>query len=195
MLVLMFPRTALRVPARTMARMTAVRLSSRDGIGALIHPFLTGLTAHPDGVSPPAARHLNEAVLEMVAAALTDGDSAGPVGPQHLPLRVQRFIDDHLSDPDLAPGTVAAAHHISTRYLHKLFEREGETVAGWIRARRLERCRRDLHDAELSHSSVSAIAARWGLYDAARFSKIFRSAYGLSPREYRRLRRPGQWPH
>jgi transcriptional regulator GlxA family with amidase domain len=32
---------------------------------------------------------------------------------------------------------------------------------------------------------VSAIAARWGLIDAAHFSRLFRAAYGLPPAEYR----------
>jgi AraC-like DNA-binding protein len=185
MLVLMCPRAALRVPARTMARMTAVRLSSQDGVGALVRTYLTGLAGQLDSVSPAAVSHLAAAALEMVAAALSDGDSATPIPGGTLLQRVQCFIEDHLSDPDLTPATVAAAHHISARYLHKLFERNGETVAGWIRTRRLERCRQDLSTAELSHFSISTIAARWGVHDAARFSKIFRMAYGVSPREYR----------
>jgi AraC-like DNA-binding protein len=184
-LVLMCPHTALRVPARTMARMTAVRLSSQDGVGALVRPFLTGLAGQLDGVSPAAVSHLAAATLEMLAAALTDGDSAESLRGGTLLHRVQSFIEDHLSDPDLTPSTVAAAHHISARYLHKLFERNGETVAGLIRTRRLERCRRDLSAAELSHCPISMIAARWGLHDAARFSKIFRAVYGVSPRQYR----------
>jgi AraC-like DNA-binding protein len=32
---------------------------------------------------------------------------------------------------------------------------------------------------------VSAIAARWGLIDAAHFGRLFRAAYGLPPAEYR----------
>jgi AraC-like DNA-binding protein len=32
---------------------------------------------------------------------------------------------------------------------------------------------------------VGAIAARWGLIDAAHFSRLFRAAYGLPPGEYR----------
>jgi AraC-like DNA-binding protein len=34
---------------------------------------------------------------------------------------------------------------------------------------------------------VSAVAARWGLTNAAHFSRAFRAAYGVSPVEYRRL--------
>jgi len=34
-------------------------------------------------------------------------------------------------------------------------------------------------------ATVGAIAARWGMLDAPSFSRAFRDAYGLSPREYR----------
>ena len=60
-------------------------------------------------------------------------------------------------------------------------------MAEWIRLRRLERCRRDLLDPALRWQPVSAIAARWGLTDPARFSRMFRSAYGVPRAEYRRL--------
>jgi AraC-like DNA-binding protein len=58
-------------------------------------------------------------------------------------------------------------------------------VAGWIRQRRLERCRQDLLDPALADWSVAAIAARWGLTNAGHFSHMFRVAYGLPPAEYR----------
>ena len=50
---------------------------------------------------------------------------------------------------DLDPEEIARASFISTRYLHKLFEAEGTSVCRWIRASRLERCRRDLLDPAL----------------------------------------------
>jgi hypothetical protein len=50
-------------------------------------------------------------------------------------LTVQAFIQRRLSDADMSPATVAAAHHISLRSLHQLFHDEGLTVAG-IAARR-----------------------------------------------------------
>lgn len=59
-------------------------------------------------------------------------------------------------------------------------------MAAWIRQRRLERCRRDLLDPALADLPVSAVAARWGLMNAAHFSRAFRAAYGLPPTEYRR---------
>ena len=53
------------------------------------------------------------------------------------------FVEQHLGDADLTPAAVAAAHHVSLRQLHRLFETQETTVAAWIRHRRLERCRRD----------------------------------------------------
>ncbi|HET6748267.1 MAG TPA: helix-turn-helix domain-containing protein, partial [Actinomycetes bacterium] len=89
--------------------------------------------------------------------------------------------------PGLAPETIAAAHHVSVRYLYKLFEAQGQGVAGQVRRRRLERCRRDLLDPALQARPVGAIGARWGLPDPASFSRAFRDAYGIPPGEYRAM--------
>ena len=103
-----------------------------------------------------------------------------------LLMRIHAFIEQHLGDCDLAPGPVAAAHYISVRYLYRLFEAQGTTVAAWIRHRRLERCRADLADPALCSAPVSAVAARWGLLDSAHFNRLFKRTYGLPPAEYRR---------
>jgi AraC-like DNA-binding protein len=81
---------------------------------------------------------------------------------------------------------VAAAHHISVRYLHRLFDDEEYGVAGYIRRRRLERCRADLLDPSLAGRSVAATAGRWGFTNAAHFNRLFRKVYGVPPGEYRR---------
>jgi len=101
-------------------------------------------------------------------------------------VRIHAFIEQHLGDCDLAPGPVAAAHYISVRYLYRLFEAQGTTVAAWIRHRRLERCRADLTDPALGSAPVGAVAARWGLPDSAHFNRLFKRTYGLPPAEYRR---------
>ena len=99
---------------------------------------------------------------------------------------VQAFIQQHLGEPWLSPATIAAAHHISLRSLHQLFHDEGLTVAGWIRQRRLEYCRRELSDPALASRPVAAIAARWGFSSASDFSRAFRAVHGLPPAEFRR---------
>jgi AraC-like DNA-binding protein len=67
-----------------------------------------------------------------------------------------------------------------------VFEAEGLRVCDFIRSARLDRCRRDLLDPAFADQPISAIASRWGLPSAPHFSRLFRQAYGCSPREFRR---------
>ena len=100
-------------------------------------------------------------------------------------LRVRTYIEHRLGDPRLDVADIAAAHHVSIRALQKLFESDGQTVTGWIRARRIEHCRKDLANTSLADQPVSSIAAKWGLVDPAHFSRLFKTTYGLPPRDYR----------
>nr|WP_316728251.1 helix-turn-helix transcriptional regulator [Streptomyces sp. 11x1] len=91
---------------------------------------------------------------------------------------------------------IAAAHHISLSYLHRLFQQDspGETVAAWIRAQRLEGARRDLADPALAATPVHTIAARWGMPRPSDFTRAFRWAYGVSPTGYRVRERASRGP-
>ncbi|MQA94396.1 MAG: helix-turn-helix domain-containing protein [Streptosporangiales bacterium] len=62
---------------------------------------------------------------------------------------------------------------------------ERTTVGGWIRHRRLERCRKEMLDPAHRQCPIAAIAVRWGFASAAHFSRAFRDAYGVAPRDYR----------
>ncbi len=191
--VFSFPREMLALPAGLIAGLTAVPVAAAGGAAALTAPLLRQVALDLDTYQPASAARLSAAVMNLVTAAVAErGDQAGSVPPesreQTLLLRIHAFIEQHLGDANLTPGLVAAAHYISVRYLYRLFETQGTTVASWIRQRRLERCRRDLADPILDALPVSAIAARWGLPDAAHFSRLFRRAYGQPPAEYRRLR-------
>jgi AraC-like DNA-binding protein len=190
MLVVLFPHKLLQLPPARLAQLTGVRVSGRHGLGALVPPLLAELGRRLEAGNLAGGIHLSDAILDMFAASFAEqlgcASAAGPEARRRgLLLRIHAFLEDRLDDPELDPAAVAAAHHISVRYLQKLFEEEGETVTGWIRARRLEHCRRDLAEARFAGLPVSSVAARWGLVDAAHFSRLFKAAYGLSPREYR----------
>jgi AraC-like DNA-binding protein len=112
---------------------------------------------------------------------------AGPpptLGDERLEC-VLAYIAAHLADPRLRPATIAAAHFLSVRALHKLFERHHLTVAAHIRRLRLQRCRERLADPADRGRAVSLIAAEWGFRDASTFSRQFRREFGVSPRELR----------
>lgn len=133
------------------------------------------------------ARNLGGAV-EPVTGAAGDrpGEPPAPSAESAEMLRaIQEWIEERLHDPVLSPAAIAAAHHISVRQLYRVFRPAGTTVARYVRARRLENCRRELGDPFLGARRIGAIAARWGLPDAAAFSRAFRAAYGQTPTAYR----------
>jgi AraC-like DNA-binding protein len=192
-LILMFPRELLRLPPAEVARLTAIAMpGDSPGAGKLIPSFLTQVAAVADDAAPHSAIRLAGNVLDLLTTVLAErlealpGDGEAP--SRALLLRMTSFIEEHLADPGLSPQLVADAHHVSLRQVHKLFHASGATVAGWIRQRRLERCHRDLLDPVAAGLPVSAIGARWGYPDPAHFSRLFKSAYGVAPREFRRSR-------
>jgi AraC-like DNA-binding protein len=192
-LVLLVPRRRLRISPDRMAAITACPIPGQGGAGMLLSPFLrkfASLSQPSSTWSPRLTGNIIDLVdtllAERIGAVSTREESSRRV----LMLSIMAFIERELGDPELGAEKIAAAHFISTRYLYKLFQAEDETVASWIRSQRLERCRRDLRDPLLRERSVCAIAARWGYTDAAHFSRAFRTAYGVCPREYRLASQP-----
>jgi AraC-like DNA-binding protein len=187
---LLFPRALLPLAPDQVRRLAAVPMLARQGVGALTSQFLVHLARNLDHLSPTEAARLSTAALDVLAARLAhelDGEDRLPAETRRRALlaRIHAFIQTHLGDPELSPGMIAAAHYISTRYLHKLFQEQGLTVSGWIRQRRLERARRDLGDPALASRPVTAIGRRWGLPNPGHFSHVFKRAYGVTPREFR----------
>ena len=186
--VVRVPRRLLGPHADAIAALTAVPISGRRAAAT----FLGRLAARLDArvVVADEGPTSVSCVLELVRGLYAGADRVA--APTRLRTRaeillgVESYIDAHLGDPDLEPEQIARASFISTRYLHKLFESEGTSVCGWIRATRLERCRRDLRNPRLAHQTILAIATRWGLPGAQNFSRVFRAAYGCSPNEFRR---------
>jgi AraC-like DNA-binding protein len=186
-----FPRDLLALPADSVAGLTAVPFAADRGTGALAGPLLRRVVLDLETYQPASAARLCTVATDLVTAAVAERAEQADLTPiesreRVLLRRIHAFIEQHLGQTDLAPGIVAAAHHVSLRYLYRMFEAQDTTVAGWIRTRRLEHCRKDLADPALSGLPVSTVAARWGLPDPAHFSRLFRGTYGLPPAEYRR---------
>jgi AraC-like DNA-binding protein len=183
------PRDLVAASADAMRAVGVLPLGDGAGASALVGPLLRRITLDIETYRPASGVRLSTVVTDLLAAVVADHlDVTTEVETRDrvLLIRIHAFMEEHLADPELTPGSVAAAHHMSLRNLHRLFATEQSTVAGWIRQRRLERVRTELADAARFDVPVSAVAARWGLPDAAHFSRLFRRAYGMPPAEYRR---------
>ncbi|GGV72677.1 hypothetical protein GCM10010277_85870 [Streptomyces longisporoflavus] len=163
-------------------------VSAVSGVGALTSRFLGALIGEDELRHSASGRQLSlnavDLVALLVAELLEPYRSESAVGGGEMLARIREYIEENLMDPDMSPESIARAHHISVRYLHKLFQRDGTTVSTWIRQRRLDSCRADLGRFSNRRRTVAAVAQRWGFANPSHFSRLFRQAYGVSPSEW-----------
>lgn len=185
---LVLPRHVLGLGESDLRQITAAPLGRESALGTLLTPLLSRLVetaaTYPQRTGESIAHNVVGMVQTLAEERLGRPTADTPTAARMSLLRIRAYIDQHLPDRDLTPDAIAQAHHISVRYLHKLFELDDITVSRWIQKRRLEHCRRDLvrRSAELT---IAAVAHRWGFTSASHFSRVFRATYGVSPAEWR----------
>ncbi|WP_423834619.1 helix-turn-helix domain-containing protein [Streptomyces manipurensis] len=182
------PKAGLGVTDAELRAVTGTLFSGSAGTSGLVAGYLAGLAERAAGFDADTAHRLALTTTDLLTLLVRERQGApdpqAPETARAMLARVQDHVLRHLGDRGLSPERIAAEHHISVRYLHKLFQAEGTTVGRWIRRERLERCRRELARPRGSAPSVSAVAQRWGFVSPSHFSRAFRDAYGMSPREW-----------
>ncbi|KRA59866.1 hypothetical protein ASD79_10035 [Caulobacter sp. Root655] len=103
--------------------------------------------------------------------------------------RLRQAIESQMPDPRLSLRRLADSEGVTARYVQKLFGANGETFSGYLRMRRLERCRLDLTSPQHAMRSIPEIYNRWGFKGATQFSRAFCRRFGASPRQVRRQAR------
>jgi AraC-like DNA-binding protein len=134
-----------------------------------------------------ATESLRSATLELARAVIAtvghDDLARNDAANQALLTRIEAYVQQHFTDPALSAASIAHAHHISVRQLYKVWSARELGLAEWIMQGRLEGARHDI--AKDGSPGIATIAQRWGFTDPTHFGRRFRSAYGLSPREWR----------
>lgn len=190
MFVLGIPDTLMRRHLACPESVVAIPMSGETGLSGLLSQFLRGFWRQcQENIDPIVAPKLTRAILDLTASAYTsvpqaESDRSSLVTAHRI--RIVNFIEAHLGDPDLTPMKVAMACKMTPRYLHHLFSHESETVARYILRRRLEECSRALTIPAQRGRTVTAIAFDFGFNSPTHFGRVFRSRYGVTPREYRR---------
>jgi AraC-like DNA-binding protein len=151
--------------------------------GALLAAHMMSLVGNAHRIGPGQAEGLARATAQMLAASLAPTRvslaEAARSREAAMLLRCKRYIERHLSAPDLSPDTICRRIGVSRSSLYRLFHDAGG-VAQYIRARRLHATRAALAEAGGARR-VFEIAYEYGFTDAAAFSRSFRKAYGMSP--------------
>jgi AraC family transcriptional activator of tynA and feaB len=136
-------------------------------------------------LGPAGVQAARDVLVELTKAIVTlHVDTASPpLGPS-LAEAAKGIADGRLADPRLSPDILARELNVSVRTLHRAFAATNESVATYIRRRRLEQARSALLD--LHRWSISEIAAHWQFADSSHFIRTFAKRYGQSPAKYAR---------
>ncbi len=184
LLVFTWPRQVIGLTEGESQTLTARQLSGREGVSGVVSRVLRDLAGNAGGLATEAGAGLADEVAGLTVTAAGAALGARVPGETNLFLRIEAYLRANLTDPQLCPDGIAAAHYISTRHLHRIFAAQGRTVVRWLRAERLECCRRELALRRGPVPSVVQICRRWGFTDPAVFSRTFSAAYGTPPSRY-----------
>lgn len=181
---LLIPRAALdEVSGRNWAA-AGIVLDGAAPATRLLTGYLDVLSATLPELAPLAVTAARNATLELFVGALRPATLSGVGATPGPALRalMESWIDRNLRDREITPAAVAAAHGVSVRTVHRVFESAGRTVGSVVRLRRLARARGEL---AVRAEPISVIARRWGFTDSSHFSRAFRAYYGMTPSDYR----------
>ena len=155
------------------------------GVAAIPDPYCREAAANATGAAYTASvtglpadqrRAMRAGTIELLAAALQEPVRA-PQTTAATRTVAEAYIDRHLRQQRLSAAEVSRAVGVSIRSLHRAFEDSGESVASFIRLRRLSRARDDL----LTGMTVGQVARRWHYTDPSHFSRSFKRHFGISP--------------
>lgn len=128
--------------------------------------------------------HTVDLLLTALRTTSQSHPTESPLHRQDLYAAAQRYIEDHLVDPDLNADRIAAAIGCSRSTLYRAFAEQQLTVADCIRERRFQYFLHLLQEAP-RHLTITALAHRCGLRDGSHLSKAFKLRFGMSPKDAR----------
>jgi AraC-like DNA-binding protein len=180
----------LFVPRHALKAVGARAVDSLDLVSDLDTPtmrilrvMLQALRREGEALDGGEAVALRNSLLELTSRVAEHRDMPTETAAVSAAMRqsIVTWIGTRVHLGPVSPIEAAAAHGISVRSLHRLFE-GGGSFSALVRSARLSRARQDVIDTT---DLLQTIAVRWGFSDASHLCREFRKAYGSSPRELR----------
>ncbi len=194
--------TCMTIPRKLLeARLGAVsphlnRFMSADSpVVRIVSAYMSAVIANHAELDETSAGRVHEQILDMVALAVSAHEPRGLSTAKATALsRLKAAITAGLADPNFSAQEACFRSGISARYANALLAEEQTSVERLIYRMRLERIRTALSDPAQYSRKVSEIAYAWGFSDSSHFTRRFRDAFGMTPREFRQAQLVGASP-
>ncbi len=148
--------------------------SERDGLLRLVNLF----TSAEGSYRAQASASLKQLLLKIIET----------VDENALPTRMVEALDNYIRDnagDDISNTEIGAIFGYHPFYVSKVLkDRKGTTLRQYIIAYRLKLAKRLLAE---SAKSINEVAEECGFNDPSYFTKTFRGAFGMTPKDYRNL--------
>jgi AraC-like DNA-binding protein len=178
------PRSRMLAAVSQEEALHGLTLTAATPAGALVRNSLESLAVQAADASADELDLLADGVLallgKVIAPLLNNG--AAPSLASYVSIR--RYIDRNLRSPELSVERIVETFGLSRAALYRLFTPVGG-VASYIRDARLQRAYKEIVDAEFADRRIGPIAYGLGFKNLSAFNRLFRDAFGLSPRAAR----------
>ncbi|SFZ81044.1 AraC-type DNA-binding protein [Devosia enhydra] len=166
-----------------------------DALSRTLRALMEAIAANGPELSVVDARGVSSALISLAAACLEPVSRAAAEARRNIVSLVdlKAHIEQHLLDPDLGPLVLMDRFGITRSTLYRLFE-PLDGVSTYIGRRRLSLAFRMLSDTQQPRGRISALARQLGYSHPSAFTRAFRDAFGLSPKEVQALARASRPP-
>lgn len=183
---LIVPRVSLPPAVAPVSSFPFRRFSRSSATAILIRGVMESLWQASQHAGNAEMAAFSAALPEMLGWCLGGMPPAIPVqGDANLARRLRRHIEQNLHHADLGPSRLQRDIAVSRSGLYRQFSASGG-VEAYIRQRRLRRALLALTDPVQAERRIGDIAYDVGFTDEAHFSRLFRRAFGCSPRDARK---------
>jgi AraC-like DNA-binding protein len=194
---LQVPVSRMGLPVDVVRR--AVPLAQRSPLYGLVRAHLAQVTRDAELLArEPLVHSLASATIDLTRALLASAADTSRVAEdvvtETMLAQVRSYVRQHLTEPGLDAEQVAGAHAISVRQLYRLCSAAQFSLEQWIIHQRLEGARGELAAVDSRDRSIAMVARRWGFTDPSYFSRRFRQAFGLTPRDWRQTEARDAFP-
>lgn len=181
------PRNLLGLDENSFDALHGLVLRSNTAIGQLLGSHLVHLWQQTPALSMRDAIAASTGTIDLISALIApslETEKSGQAIISAQVLRVRRYIEENLHDPNLGPDALCGHFGVSRAGMYRLFAPLGG-VAEYIRTRRLKRAFDTLINPALQNKTISSIAYDCGFSEINTFARAFKLQFQYTPSEIR----------